>query len=289
MTPFITIHPQYAPPPIVSALPTNAAPLNMRFGDIRLVGYEAPDARYAPGDSLPITLYWQPEAHTEGDFSLSLKAMTSDGTLVGHIDTFPGWGSVRTSTWQTGVIYADHYLLPLNVDARGCSPLRVEVRWWRYPHGIYLPTEVNGEAEDAVFLPVGVFNDGSLLPPLENLNEVHPVDFDNTFRLLGYQVRETSLTLLWETLRIPQADDTVFVQMLNGNTIVAQGDAPPPIPTRYLIVGERFATQHYLNVPPNQGDYPLYIGWYNETQRLPTNSPDYAYPLFSVRFSLTQP
>ncbi|NWF70175.1 MAG: hypothetical protein HXY40_13905 [Chloroflexi bacterium] len=278
--PFVTIAPQYTPPPQVSAPPQNAVPLDVSYSDVRLLAYAAPDARYAPGDTLALTLYWQPLAQSPLDYSLSLRAISADGTLLGSLDTYPGWGMLRTSAWRPGTIYADTYHLSLSPDARATSALYLIVSWWQYPNGARLPAVQNGAATDTVRLPVGAFAD--TLPPLPtDLVETPPVTFGDSFRLLAYHLAESRLTLAWETLRPPPEDLTVFAQVLDGATIVGQGDAPPALPTRYLRAGERFISRHTLVITRSvtPGRYPLVIGWYSTRAplRLPTDAPDNAY------------
>ncbi len=273
-----------------SAVPASAVPLDIRFGEIHLVGFETPNARYAPADVIPITLYWQADARSAIDYSLSLKAITNDTAVVGSVDSYPGWGSLRTSTWQTGVIYADQYLVPLFPDARGYSPLRINVHWWQYPDGASLSISENGQPVPAALLPVGAFTDNTPLVVPENLFTTPPVDFGNTFRLLGYDRRNEALTLLWEASTVPQENYTVFVQVLSEDGIVAQGDAPPVLPTQYLRTGEQFITQHTLTTLQTlQGTYPLVVGWYQGAQRLATDFPNDSFPLLEISVPFSEP
>jgi hypothetical protein len=91
------------------------------------------------------------------------------------------------------------------------------------------------------------------------------------------------LQLIWEALRQPDADYTVFVQMLDQrNQVVAQRDAPPVSgdqPTSGWQPGEQVGDNHGLLVLPGTapGDYRLITGMYDPQtgQRLPSSLADY--------------
>ncbi|HLV35517.1 MAG TPA: glycosyltransferase family 39 protein, partial [Spirillospora sp.] len=76
--PLVTIIPEYAPPAPLDALPASATPIYARFGDVELVGYETPLQRYAPGDIVPVTLYWQPTQRSDLDYSLFIRLLDAD-------------------------------------------------------------------------------------------------------------------------------------------------------------------------------------------------------------------
>lgn len=114
--------------------------------------------------------------------------------------------------------------------------------------------------------------------------------------LLGEQIRLVShalssqeitsgdvlqLQLTWQAERQPDANYTVFVQMLDSrDQVVAQRDAPPgDRPTSEWQAGEIIVDNHGVLVPHGTapGDYRLILGMYNpETgQRLPVADNDY--------------
>lgn len=286
--PFITLMPEYAPPPRLTVLPAEATPVDAQFGVIRLLGFETPDRRYAPGESIPITLYWQPAAQTVEDYSLALEVFLPDGVVIGKLDTYPGWGSLQTSRWQPGVIYADTVRVPLMPQAEGMGVLRVKIGWWIYPVGAALaPTRRDGTPLAGVDVAAGAFASADTAPDLALFQPAAAPDFGGVFRLLGHRWDGEMLLLAWQATAAPDADYTVFVQALDEGfgVLAAQGDAPPALPTRYLRRGERFITHHTLMParPPRAGEYPLVIGWYSATRRLATSAPGDAYPLMQVR------
>lgn len=278
--PFASIAPAYAPPSPLSALPADAQPVFARFGDVALIGYQAPDTRYAPGESVPVTLYWQVLQNSPDDLSLYLHVVLDDGTTVGKVDTYPGAGSLRTTTWRPGAIYADRYAVPL--DASGSpSRLRLQVGWWNYATGAQVDaTDSAGNPLASVMLDAGAY----ALPTVgETLADAQPAtaDFGGLIRLVGYTLADDgNVALLWECVSAPPEDYTVFIQALDdAGQMVGQGDAAPPLPTHYWRPGERFVTRHTLTGMTDGAR--VIVGWYRpgDFQRLATAAPDNAYVL----------
>ncbi len=290
LVPFVTIAPQYAPPPVLAALPADARPVYARFGAVELIGYAVADGRYQPGESLPVTVYWRVIEPATQDFSLWLHAAAPDGSVIGKVDSYPGGGRLRTSTWQPG-IYADHYAIPLDTDAEGRYRLRVQVGWWFYPDGTLLPPQDgDGRALDSVMLDAGGFGRVTSAAPVPDL-PLQPAagQFGGLIALRGYALEADRLLLLWAALGTPASDYTVFAQVLDSaNSIVGQGDAPPDLPTRYWHSGEQFLTRHTLvyTTPPPAGSYRLLVGWYapDSFVRLDTDAPDDALLLTELSF-----
>ncbi len=305
VVPFASIAPQYAAPAPLAALPDTARPVYARFGGVELIGYDTPDRRYAPEDSVPVTLYWRVAEPAEHDLSLWLHAVLSDGTVIGKVDSYPGGGRLRTTTWQPGIIYSDTYAIPLKPsppaplpDGEGgktaqsdwemtASKLRIQVGWWDYPTETYVqPTREDGSPLDVVMLDAGGYASGvRTVVPEDALSA--GMTFGGMIRLLAYQRAGDTLTLYWETLAPPTADYTVFAQMLDAaNNVVGQGDAPPDLPTRFWLPNERYLTRHRLFYPgpPAPGDYRLVIGWYNpaDNTRLDIAAPDDALLLETI-------
>jgi spore maturation protein SpmB len=275
--PVLSIAPRYVPPPRTQAAPAGVQPVYADWGDIALVGYHIPQQRYAPGDDVPVTVVWQVEATSAENYSLFLHALAPNGEVIGKIDTYPGGGTLQTRLWQPGY-YADHYRLPLDTTASGAFRLRVQVGWYRYPSQQRLAaSDETGQMLEAVALDAGGFADARP----QSLENATPAS--HTFgplRLESYSLEGLTLRLLWQADSTPDENYIVFVQAVDDNGIVGQGDAPPDLPTLYWRPGERYVTQHTISPVP-AGTYPLLIGWYRlpDFQRLPTARGDGAYEL----------
>ncbi len=290
MVPFASIAPQYAAPIAIDKLPDTAQQVYARFGDVALVGYETPDQRYLLGEMVPVTVYWQVIEPSKQDLSLYLHATLDDGTVIGKVDSYPGAGRLQTTQWQAGAIYADTYAIPLHDDTGEISRLRVQVGWWDYHSGEGIAsTDEQGNPLPSVMVDVGGFGALTQSELPEDSVSIDPVSFGGMIRLVGYQLDGDNLTLIWESDGRLSTNDTVFVQVVDGdNQVVGQGDAPPSLPTHYWMRGERFLTRHtigYAN-PPMPGEYRLLVGWYNPVDfaRLSVNAPDNAYLLMQLTF-----
>jgi 4-amino-4-deoxy-L-arabinose transferase-like glycosyltransferase len=295
LVPFASIAPTYAPPAALDALPDSAVPVYARWADTALVGYEIPAQRYYPGEAIPIALYWQPQRRSSDDYSLFIRLIDTAGTdaPIAVETTYPGSGSLRTSTWQPGAIYRDRYFVRVPDGYQGRSILRAYVGWWKFPEGTPLdPVDESGEPIAQVVLDAGAISTSGVTIPAPE-TPVDPVDFGGAIRLIGYTLEGDVLTLVWECIGTLDEDLTVFAQVLadeyqpgGDNRIVAQGDAPPDMPTRYWHMGERFTSRHVLfsDGAPLSGTYPLYVGWYSPTRpfRLPVAAPDNAYRLTTI-------
>ncbi|HSN74291.1 MAG TPA: glycosyltransferase family 39 protein [Anaerolineae bacterium] len=113
--------------------------------------------------------------------------------------------------------------------------------------------------------------------------------FGDQIRLASYALSSQEITsgdvlqlqLNWQAERQPDADYTVFVQLLDErDQVVAQRDAPPgDRPTSEWQPGETIADNHGVLVPHGTapGDYRLILGMYNPAtgERLPVGEQDY--------------
>lgn len=97
---------------------------------LQLVGYTLPEgATYAPGQALPLSLYWQGTAPIERDYTVAWFLADEAGAMVMQgMDSYPVGGFERTSTWQVGAPMWDNRALWLPADlAAGNYALWVKV------------------------------------------------------------------------------------------------------------------------------------------------------------------
>ncbi len=285
VVPFLSVAPQYAPPPVLEHIPDTAHSVYARFDDIALIGYEVPNQRYFPGDSVPITVYWQVIRPASQDYSLYLHATLDDGSVIGKVDSYPGAGRLRTSTWQSGAIYADTYVISLDKASSAVSRLRMQVGWWNYSDKTLVgAADQNNQPLKSVMLDIGGFAPNLTHETAENATPIEPIAFGDAIALVGYRLDGASLSLVWRSKALLSANDTVFVQALDDhNQVVGQGDAPPILPTYYWQVLEQFVTQHTISASKQtiSGSYRIIVGWYNSDDgtRLSVAFPDNAFTL----------
>ncbi len=280
ITPFITIAPTYAPiTPVVNVAP-GAREVYARYGDVELIAYDTDFTRFLPGQLVPVTLYWRVIEPSDTDWMITLALLPPDGNQLSRLDTFPGWGRLRTSTWQPGSVYADTYYLRLDPFLGGNFQLKLYVQWWDTAAARHIPP-VNGAGEPipSVLLEMGALTFPRVgMDALATLTMIEPRlrEFGGLLRLDQFDFdRETYQTaLIWEAMRPMEVDYTMFVQILNSdNQIVGQHDTRPALPTRYWNFGERHLTDHILltDGPLPPGPYRVIVGVYQlETmERLP--------------------
>ena len=271
LMPFLAIRPAYMPPRTVAALPEGATAVYARYGDVELVGYEADDRLYTDGERVPVTVYWRVLEQSDRDLSAYLTALSPAGESIGKVDTYPGGGTLRTTTWQPNGIIRDRYALPLDGD--GKFNLRMQVGWWHYPtEDVITPVDADGNPLESVILDVGGYSDGEAVRVGQRPDS--RVTFNGRIRMLAHEITEQEAVFTWQMLWGVDTDYTVFVQVLDAaGDIVAQGDAPPSLGTSYWSRGETVVTRHTLNgdVALDDGEYTLLVGWYDPAtgERLP--------------------
>jgi mannosyltransferase len=98
--------------------------LDARFNDaggpvIQLNGYTLVEAGGAPGDVLPVTLFWEAQAPIAERYKITVQLLDGAGQLVAQHDTEPGDGLRPTTTWEPGQGLADRcgVFLPLDLPA----------------------------------------------------------------------------------------------------------------------------------------------------------------------------
>ena len=100
----------------VASLPEEpAALLDARFGEsIRLNGYTLMGDRFAPGDVLPVTLFWEAQTSVSERYKVTVQLLDGAGQLVAQHDTEPGDGLMPTTAWRPDQAVTDRsgILLP---------------------------------------------------------------------------------------------------------------------------------------------------------------------------------
>ncbi len=303
--PFHTLRPTYARPPTVAAVPDDAIPVDARFGPIELRGVAISDHAPKPGDErdgLAITLYWRPTAHTASDMSfyvqvLGLPDVSADSGYqqIAKIDSYPGGGLLRTTTWQLDTIYADSYTLPVAADARTPVQPVLKIGWRQYETGMeFDPVTLDGAPRGPVTVQAGrIVGDAKHLAggvPLEAV-------FGGALRLNRADVtpqtaapgESISVALEWEALARVGDDFNVLVHLLPAPHLdpessaygqpAAQGDAPPRDgrwPTSAWAVGVPFVDTYTIPLPDDlpAGTYRVAAGLYRpaDFSRLPVST-----------------
>lgn len=289
--PFTAIAPTYARPPILAAedVPPSAQPFNATYGGVmRLLAHQVGSREVRPGESIPVTLYWQALAPMDEDFSIYIHVFGWHGQPLGQRDSYPGGGSYPTSMWSVGDVVRDTFLVPIRPDAEGPVAAKVEVGLYR------LGTMQNLPVVDARGRTVGqpIISLVKIAVPTTPAKPTQPLNanLDNRVRLVGCDLErdqvgpgdELPITLHWEVTNSLDKDYTVLLHLLDmEDRIAGQGDGPPLegfYPTSFWGAGETLVDRHLLLVhddaPP--GNYRVAVGLYDRAtmQRLPILAAD---------------
>ncbi len=288
LAPFTIIAPAYAPPARFTDTTRVPNPVHITFNDqAELVGYALPRARVAPGETLPLTIFWRAREPMHEDFSVYVRLFDAENKIITRWDAFPGRGLYPTRVWQPGEIVADDYRLPIPPDARA-GVGRIEVGLFRrVPLETLTARDPHGTIVTPTLARFKIIGQAQEVPRIEN---AVAYTFGHHIALIGYarpeQIARGStlvLKLYWRAL-LPIAEDyTVFVHLVDATgNIIAQDDAPPQrgaYPTSFWDVGEIIADEYALALAHDiaSGNYRLLVGMYHTHTgaRLTTREGDY--------------
>jgi hypothetical protein len=99
--------------------PAIAQPFAVSFGRpplLTLLGYELVHTRFEPGQTLPVSLYWQAEAEIAVNYTVFVQLLDQQGQVAAQIDRQPQAGAAPTTTWLPGEILTDPYAITLPAD-----------------------------------------------------------------------------------------------------------------------------------------------------------------------------
>jgi len=280
-TPLGVIAPAYAPPPTVADLPLEAVRTQVHFGSIEVMGYLIDSAPIRLGESLSVTVFLRSTGdgtQNSPDLSLFLTVLDPVGKAAGTLDTYPGGGDLPTSAFEPGLIYADHYLIPITAPVSTPMQGRIEVGFWQgSPEKRIVPVDVEGRP-----LTTLIVHGGTIVNPAPPApSNPQSALFSGALRMNGYSLhREDSrleLKVQWEALTSVYEDFNVLVHLIpEGDEKPArQGDSAPLggiYPTSAWAVGVPFEDTYRLDLRGlPSGTYRLRLGLYrlHDFSRLP--------------------
>jgi MFS family permease len=118
--------PTYRMPPTASAAQLSAMTrVDANIGDTaQVLGYRLDQTVVRPGDTLELTLYWQPLSQTDVPYTVFLHLLDPADGPIAQRDTYPGLGNYATTIWDVGRPIVDTYRLKVPDDsAAGTYPL----------------------------------------------------------------------------------------------------------------------------------------------------------------------
>ncbi|HEC34180.1 MAG TPA: hypothetical protein ENI37_05625 [Chloroflexi bacterium] len=250
---------------------------NVRFGGLRLFGYDLPEATPRPGHYLPLVLHWAVDEVPLADYEVQVRLLDRRGVVVTESASSPSTPAFPTSSWRAGDLLRGEVSIPI--------PPRME--GGRYWLAVRLVDTDTGESvpgrrawglwsqEWAVIGRAEVTPWPLVTKPPPMAYEVE-ARFGGAVRLLGYDLTgdpapggELGVTLYWQVEAGLEDSYKVFVHLTNeAGELVAQADGIPvdwTRPTTTWRVGEIIADTYTLPLPTDlpEGAYHLYIGFYD--------------------------
>lgn len=281
LTPGQYIRPAYAQPPRLDETElANYAPVHATFGDfVELVGYRVHNASVGPGDRLRVTLVWRVLAQTPEDYFLKLIAFDRDDTL-GEVWRYPGQGSLATTTWQPGHLFAEEAAIPIRTENSELRQIWLEVRY-RGPAKAEVRDGQGRSVGEA--LRIGGIKVWDPREAVATISE-DSLQFGPLIRLMAGEValaseghgQQLDLGLRWAVEERPSRDYVVSLQLRDANDgMVGQLDDQPrqgTYPTTLWEPGEVVRDPYALPLPASlpDGAYTLYLCMYDPStlQRL---------------------
>jgi len=249
-------------------------------GVMRLIGYDQSSPSVRPGESLGVTLYWQPQAEIEHDYSSYVHLVDDAGRGITQSDHQLGGDYYPTSLWRPGEVLRDSHVLTIPQDA-GSGVYRLLAGMYQYPS-----MEPLGGPADIGLLAVKDPNEVQMTLPGDTQSATDAVrriqvEFGERITLLGNEPEVLDdgleLTLYWQAERPLDQNWTVFVHVVDSaGDLVFQRDSQPRdgrYPTSVWDQGEVVEDRHWLALPSElpDGDYQVVLGLYSvdSEQRLP--------------------
>jgi hypothetical protein len=214
---------------------------------LKLLGYSRAAQSVHQNEKFFMTLFWQSESiSNDAAISIQLKSGSATATLT---TTEPVHGSYPFSQWQPNEIVADQYALRAPIDA---------------PPGQYTLT-VSIETGSSIELgAIEILKTDRVLnePRIDHrLN----VMLGDAIELVGYNIDQNHLTLIWRSIAAIDQDYTVFTHVLDqtGRQIGGQDNQPVngSYPTSRWSPGE-YVIDQYAPANLAQG-YSMEVGLYD--------------------------
>ncbi|MCB0165455.1 MAG: glycosyltransferase family 39 protein [Anaerolineae bacterium] len=267
---------QYEVPPI-------SVPVEANFDDkLLLLGYDLPARRAQPGETIPLTLYWQALSRMNQTYVIFTRVLDARQQRWGGYDRWPQ-ETANTVLWHEGEVVIDTFGIPVDADApSGVYTIDIGLYDDADPMGSPLPILHDGQVTGQNSVRLGPVKIGG--PPPEVLASAEavapdvaltvPLGTPPAILLRGYSLEPLDgalkIKLTWESLSQTPIDWSVFVHLrdASGQT-VAQKDGPAGgsvnYPSSLWDTGDVIIDEILIPLPADlaAGQYHLVIGLYN--------------------------
>ena len=208
------------------------------------------------GDEINLSWQWQALDQPELNYRARLAWIDEDGQITAYSGDAPLTPGYPTSQWQAGDVWTGRAKLyvPGSLPA-GDYEVAVQL------------VDANSEAitEPQVVYAMSVQEPQRVLdqPDFEIASEAH---WTNGLTLLGYSLDEDHHTIgiVWQTSDALDTSLRLFVQVFDGDTLLAVSDG---IPVDYTRPTTSWSTEEYITTnhtfEQKLDNYQLHIGWYD--------------------------
>jgi mannosyltransferase len=125
---------------------TPTVALNARFGEhVHLHGCALAGDSFAPGDVLPVTLFWETRAPLSELYKVTVQLLDGAGPPVAQHDSEPAAGFAPTTAWQPGQAVIDRHGVLLPADLPSGDYVLVVAVYHAFT-GERLPVTIDGKA-----------------------------------------------------------------------------------------------------------------------------------------------
>ncbi|MCD6285116.1 MAG: hypothetical protein J7M39_04290, partial [Anaerolineae bacterium] len=266
--PWLLIRPAFSSPVMPNGQPVNARSYeNGDFGDVSLTGYQAELDSLAPGESLPVTLYWHADAEVDELLTVWGQLSGLDPTAqVANDSRWLGGTLYPSAFWRSGDVVA--HTLVLDIPDWAPAPA---LYWVRVGLQDSNNRSVNLEGQEN---PYAVLGPWVVRRPMSVPDRVTTTYYrlGDALELVAYDIQSREgyldIELYWSAVATPASDYTVFVHLVDADgRLVAQHDGDPlsgAYPTSWWTAGEIVGDVHTLPAPsPEDGGVVLYVGMYD--------------------------
>lgn len=233
-------------------------PSDLRFENgLSLAAYHVSATTLTPNAPLVVTLYWRAERPIMQDLQLFTQVLDRQNNMVAGVHDWPLRGTYRPNAWRVGEWVPLSYAFEMPADLppgeyRLLTGVFDIVRQARVPLS---------KGEDAAFV---TRLKAPLAAPLFEPARPGSAEFGGMLRLRGYTLTSSGVRLLWQAIRPPDFDYTLFVHALDSaGNLIAQADTEPlggQYPTSIWEAGETVPMDVTLALPPETAS--VRLGWY---------------------------
>lgn len=240
IAPFAWIRPAYARPTALTEIQVDAISqrVDVTFfhpsgGQIKLLGYDAPVQAVYPGQTAPVTLYWEAIEPFGNDYTIFLHVLDAHELVATQRDAFPGMGTLSTQWLEPGQRWAERRVLVVPDNAYSPNQTVLELGLYDYSTGERLAAV---DAEGQLLGDNVRFGQISIQAHPADVPNPITIDFGGELELVGYDLDQralqpgetATLTLYWRGQRPMNTNYSISTQFVDQHGVkAAQKDAWP--------------------------------------------------------------